>query len=52
MQLFSCLVNGVHLVVGGATGAANGDKIFLVYLVCDFRKLAFLTADIFHDEFV
>ena len=52
MQLFSCLVNGVHLVVGGATGTANGDKIFLVNLVSDFRKFTFLAADIFHDKFV
>ena len=52
MQLLSCLVDGVHLVVRGATGTANGDEIFLVYLMCEFRKFAFLAADIFHNEFV
>ena len=52
MQLLSCLVDGVHLVVRRATGTANGDKIFLVDLVCEFWQLAFLAADVFHDEFV
>ena len=52
MQLLSCFVDGVHLVVRGATRAANGDKVFLAYLMGELRKFAFLTADIFHNEFV
>ena len=52
MQLLTSFVNCVHFVVRGAAGAANGDKIFLIYFMGELGKFAFLAAHILHNEFV
>ena len=52
VELLASLVNVVHLVVSGTTGATDTDQVLLIDLVSDLGQLALLAADVLHDEFV